>query len=230
MRVTGVRYNQIMRRGARPTATPAGDLRAASRSGRLVSVASRLRKVDPVEGLVVLVGLRWAVVHRLTRDVVLDGYVAVPTLQVAQVVDLAHRDWRAADAHRMAAACPDPPHVDPTTTTTLLRSASSQFGVLAVTRWRQRALTTTTGEIERMVGRQLVFTPLLSGATVGAGPLELVPIPEISQIEFGGHHASALARARGHRPPTELAVAERRGIDSETDDGGRRPQRPTAVA
>jgi hypothetical protein len=229
--VIEVRYNHIMRRRARPTTTPAGDLRAASRSGALVSVASRLRGVDPVEGLIVLVGLRWAVVHRLRRDMVLDGYVAVPTLQVAAVVDLTHRDWRAGAVKRMAPERPVPPHVDPTTTTTLLRSASSEFGVLAVTSRRPRTVTPTTGEIERMVGRQLVFTPLRAGSTVEACPLQLISIPEISCIEFGSLFASALANARGHRAPTELAVGELRGLDAgDPGDVGRRPHRPTAVA
>jgi hypothetical protein len=227
--VIEVRYNKIMRRGSRPTTTPAGDLRAASRSRHLVSVESRLRGVEPVEGLIVMVGLRWAVVHRLHREMVLDGYVAVPTLQVAQVVDLAHRDWRAVDAERMAAEHPAPPHVDPTTTTTLLRSASSEFGVLAVTTWRSRAVT-TTGEIDRMVGRQLVFTPLRARATVNAGSLELVSVPEIVRIDFGGSYTSALARARGHRSPAELVLAEARGLDPAGDSGERRPRRPTAVA
>ena len=232
MTATDVRYNQDMRRASRHTQTPAGDLRSAARSGHLVSVTSRPKGVDPVEGRVVLVGLRWAVVHRLHRDVVLDGYVAVPTLQVSQVVDLDGRDWRARELTHTSRS-DDAPHVDPTTTTTLLRSAAAEFGVLEVAARRSRVLVSSTGEIERIVGRQLVFTPLRAGANVEARPLVLIPIPEIVRVEFGSSSTDALARARGHRSPaarpgvTERAVTELRGRGPDDD---RRPQRPPAVA
>jgi hypothetical protein len=192
--------------GVRHTATPAGDLRAAARSGHLVSVACTPKGLAPVEGLVVLVGLRWAVVRRLHPDLVLDGYVAVPTLQVSRVVDLTFRDWRAAEVERLVDedVAPSAPHVDPTTTTTLLRSASAEFGVLDVATGG-RIATARTGEIERMVGRQVVFTPLRGGATVEPCALELLALHDIARVGFDTRVTSAFARARGHRRPTALA-------------------------
>ncbi|HVN51602.1 MAG TPA: hypothetical protein VMT43_09225 [Acidimicrobiales bacterium] len=217
--------------GGRHTATPAGDLRAAARSGHLVSVACTPKGPAPVEGLVVLVGLRWAVVHRLHPDLVFDGYVAVPTLQVSRVVDLVSRDWRAVEVAGLVreGGSAGVPHVDPTTTTTLLRSVAAGYGVLSVVAGRRGGARAITGEVERMVGRQLVFAPLRTGATVESCPLELVAIPEVGQIVFGTRVTTALARARGHRRPSDLTVSELREVESSTRRPDR-PDRPTAVA
>jgi hypothetical protein len=166
-------------------------------------------------------------VRRLHPDLVLDGYVAVPTLQVSRVVDLTYDDWRAAEVTRLVDedAATAVPHVDPTTTTTLLRSASSEFGVLTLETSR-RGVPARTGEVERMVGRQVVFTPLRGGAAVEPCPLELLSLHEIARIGFGARVTSAFARARGHRRPTELPVAELAPAPSPSS----RPSRSPAVA
>ena len=218
--------------GGRPTATPAGDLRAAARSGHLVSVACTPKELAPVEGLVVLVGLRWAVVHRLHPDLMFDGYVAVPTLQVSRLVDLTFRDWRAAEVARLAeeGRAGDAPHVDPTTTTTLLRSVAAEFGVLSVVARHRTATTVLTGEIERMVVRQLVFMALRAGVTVEPGSLEIVAAPDVARVAFGSRITTALARARGHRRPTDLALPGLRDIAATPEPHSDNPDRPTAVA
>jgi len=158
---------------------------------------------------------------------VLDGYVAVPTLQVSRVVDLTFRDWRAVEVARLVDEEGDAPapHVDPTTTTTLLRSAAAEFGVLTVASSR-RGAATRTGEVERMVGRQVVFTPLRGGAAVEACPLELFALPDVARVAFGTRVANAFARARGHRRPTELTVAGLAPVSGPSP----RPCRSPAVA
>jgi hypothetical protein len=54
-------------------------------------------------GVVVSVGLRWAVGRRLHPDVVLDGYTAIPIAQVSHVVVASREDWRAREIARARA-------------------------------------------------------------------------------------------------------------------------------
>jgi hypothetical protein len=59
---------------------------------------------------------------------------------------------------------------------------------------------------------------------VTAGPLAVVPIPDITRVDFGGRYLTALAQASSSSTQSDpVRLPDHRTL-------GRRPRRPTAAA
>jgi hypothetical protein len=196
----------------RHSGSPATDLRAAQRSGQLVSVQRRSRGATPVDGIIVAVGLRWAVVRRFRPDGVPDDFAALPIAHASSVARWSPAAWGLQELTWVHRVCGEPrPPVDPTTATTFLRSVSVRFGVVTLFRARWGVITTHTGELERVLPRQvkLSATPL---NRLGAPRALEIPIHEIALVEFGGQGASGAAggsAARMDRPVGGITAAGR---------------------
>ncbi len=169
------------------------DLEACRRQGRLVRVERSDRVPDaPVEGVVVALGIRWAVLARLHPDVLLDGHVAVRVRDVVRVRVVPADDWREPQLD-LRPPLPVPP-VDPTTTGTLLSSLRPAFRVVAIATESRKKERSWVGVAEDHHDKQLRLA-VIDPRTLAEDRDRVLPFGQITRIEFGTRRLEAMASA-----------------------------------
>ncbi len=173
-------------------------LRDASRDGRLVQLATRPKRLEPINGSVAAVGIKWAVLARLTPDLHYDGFVATRLADIRRC-DPASGSW----LREWLAAVGDHPElpgsVDPTCTSSLLSTVSKGFGIIEVRPDRGRAAPSVIGRMVDLDRGRLRLEPL-DDRSARPAPIVTIEFTSISLLAFGGRRAGALrwASDRGH--------------------------------
>ena len=162
-------------------------LTAAMHDSQAVRIDRAPDAAAPVRGHVVVVGIRWFVVQPTSPTVLVGGYTAVRLRDVRRVRTLARSG--AFDVAAIGATVAAPVGVDPTTTGTLLSTASELFGILAVHSERRRRPKWWLGRVRGIADKQLSFA-VVDVATLVTKKTRTVPFRDITRVDFGGRPVS----------------------------------------
>ena len=166
-------------------------LRASTASASLVTLRVRPKRLEPVEGRVVAVGIKWVIVAPLTRDLRFAGFVATRISDVRGLITSPPGDWRTRWLELADERPGDPGPVDPKVASSLLSSASECFGVLEIQPDRNRSQPSLVGLVEDLDHQHVRFRSV-DPTTARPGPAVTVAFKSISRVGFGGPRTEAL--------------------------------------
>ena len=176
-------------------------LRALTASADLVTLGVRPKRLEPVEGRVMAVGIKWVIIAPLTRDLRFTGFVATRIRDVRNLSTGPRGDWRTRWLDRVDERPGELGPIDPKVASSLLSSAGERFGVVEVQPDRNRSQPSMIGLVEDL-DHQQVRLRSVDASTAQPGPVVTIAFKSISRVAFGGPRTEAIRWALGRRATT----------------------------
>jgi len=173
------------------------ELARAMEVGEPVLARRNLWKADHLEGFVVAVDERWAVLH-LVYDVGLNGWSAV-RLDTLREVERQPADAFITRALEFAGEQPEPIELDTSSIVALLRSAARQFPLVTLYTEVADPGVCAIGRPVRIGSRSVTFLDVASDAT-WASETRGLRLEDLTRIDVGARYETVLHHLAGYPP------------------------------
>jgi hypothetical protein len=172
-------------------------LSVAVKDNALIRIDRRIKKADRLEGYLVGLGKRWALLHLVSHDWFLNGYTAIRIRDVKRV-----RRWdegsefpARALAHFGQTALPVC-GIELDSTRSLIESTAQRSPLVTIFTEYRRPDVCYIGKPVAMGRRKLRMVQIDPGAVWRRKPTKW-DLREVSRVEFGGRYEQALAALGG---------------------------------
>ena len=182
-------------------ATVRRNLEAARRSGRVVEIWRRRVDRHPLSGVVVEVAREFALVHRMSDTIHLDGHAVVRISDVSQVdrrPERGHFFGRALALRREKPYLPK--GIDLSCMKSAISSVATFYPLVTVHRELIDPTTCSIGSPAVLTDKSVTLR-WLTPAAKWSGTSPRYRLVDITLLEFGGQYEDALARVAGLRRP-----------------------------
>jgi len=173
------------------------ELEAAQTAGEPVLARRNLWKADHLEGFVVAVSRRWAVLN-LVYDVDLNGWSAI-RLDTLREVERQPADAFITRALAWAGEGPEPLDLATDSIEELLRSASTAFPLITLYTEAADPAVCAIGRPQRIGARRVRFLDLTSAAEWSAEPRSFL-LEDITRVDLGARYETVLHHLAGYPP------------------------------
>ncbi|HUD15641.1 MAG TPA: hypothetical protein VMQ59_00210 [Acidimicrobiales bacterium] len=174
-----------------------GCLSVAAKTNALVRIDRSIKKADRLEGYLVGLGRRWALLQLVSHDWLLNGYGAIRVGDVKRVRRWDDRsDFPArALAHFDQTALPIP-GIELDSVRSLIESAAQRSSLVTVFVEDARPDVCFVGRALSVSDRRLRLSEIDPGAVWKHEPTKL-DLRDVTRVEFGGRYEEALAALAG---------------------------------
>jgi hypothetical protein len=172
-------------------------LSVAAKANALVRIDRRIKKADRLEGYLVGLGKRWALLHLVSHDWLVNGYTAIRIGDVKRVREWDERwDFPARALAHFGQTAQPVAGIKLGSTRSLIESTAQRSPLVTIFTEYRRPDVCYIGKPVAVSRRRLRMVQIDPGAVWRRKPTKW-DLDEVSRVEFGGRYEESLAALGG---------------------------------